>query len=341
MSIKQRPKTILLTSIPADLEGIGENELTVAMKTLYDKKFTLSDTRELIAQLLTDDKIEEVPEAPDCYRLKRDRHAKVYIPQPFYSEEDKDLEMPLTAQEREDLIELEEQVKQGFYLIGVALREIQRRALYREQFKTFDFYVKNKFGFKANYARKQITASEIYDELTPYVEVLPTCESQVRHLSKLPQSNRLTAWTNAVERRNGRVPTEELVKEEVEKILQSGVMCPLDKGDVVVHQSLKKGYWWIVNNVVDGMVSLNGLEGEDCYQYHYSLLEKIEDIDSEKASELLTRFSDIWANASDIRTESEYRTIVGTLKAIYTNLVEFDLSEIQELLLAVLEAESA
>jgi hypothetical protein len=118
-------------------------------------------------------------------------------------------------------------------------------------------------------------------------------------------------------------------------------MCPLDKGDVVVHQSLKKGYWWIVNNVVDGMVSLNGLEGEDCYQYHYSLLEKIEDIDSEKASELLTRFSDIWANASDIRTESEYRTIVGTLKAIYTNLVEFDLSEIQELLLAVLEAESA
>ena len=53
----------------------------------------------------------------------------------------------LTEEEQSDRLHLERKVERAFYEAGRALRELRDRRLYRNTHKTFENYVKDRFGF--------------------------------------------------------------------------------------------------------------------------------------------------------------------------------------------------
>lgn len=115
----------------------------------------------------------------------------------------------------------------GFYEIGIALSSIQNNRLYRDRFKTFDEYCLQRWGIKSSHAYKLIKAANVVDVLKsnddefendkvqlldPQSQIvqklpfwpqeitksLPTSESQVRPLIKLPPNLQKKAWKKAL-----------------------------------------------------------------------------------------------------------------------------------------------
>jgi hypothetical protein len=79
----------------------------------------------------------------------------------------------LEVSERGRLRKLElvvSQAKEHFIAIGKALQEIRDSRLYREDYKTFDKYVEQKWGFKKSRAYQLIDASEVSTKLSTIVD---------------------------------------------------------------------------------------------------------------------------------------------------------------------------
>jgi hypothetical protein len=78
--------------------------------------------------------------------------------------------------------------KQAFIEVGEALREIKERKGYKLNYRTFEEYCKQRWGFTANYARRQIKSSETVKLLqksgAPGHENLT--EKQLRPITTLP-----------------------------------------------------------------------------------------------------------------------------------------------------------
>lgn len=109
---------------------------------------------------------------------------------------------PLSDQERQHLTDYEATIQRGihaFIEVGTALYAIRDAKLYRESYKTFDAYCKDRWQLGRNYAYKLIGASQVVGNLaaSPTVSVLPTKESQVRPLAALPPEQQVEAWTEA------------------------------------------------------------------------------------------------------------------------------------------------
>jgi hypothetical protein len=101
---------------------------------------------------------------------------------------------PLDTPEKARLQELEAIVAQGlqtFYEVGQALIEIRDRKLYRETYKTFEAYCQEKWSLTRRRAYQFMDASEVIQNLCTIVHKIPTKESQVRPLTKLPPAQQL------------------------------------------------------------------------------------------------------------------------------------------------------
>ena len=101
-------------------------------------------------------------------------------------------------------------------MAGYSLYKIWDNWLYREKYKTFEEYCRKRWGISRVYAGRLIRAYRVIDnlktkegEFNDYLFPmgnkntnrlqLPTCESQVRPLTKLPQNLQKQAWQMAVE----------------------------------------------------------------------------------------------------------------------------------------------
>lgn len=129
----------------------------------------------------------------------------------------------LNETERVRLQELEAIVAQGlqtFYEVGQALIEIRDRKLYRESHKTFEAYCKETWSLTRPSAYRLLKAAEVIKNLSPIGDKIPTKESQVRPLTKLPPAKQLEIWQKAVEESPNGTPTakivERLVNEQVD-----------------------------------------------------------------------------------------------------------------------------
>ena len=102
------------------------------------------------------------------------------------------LYQPLTAQERRDYEKHTETVRRflrDFLMGGNALREIQERRLYREEFPglTWDQYCKQKWSIGRDYAYKLIAAAKVTESLSTRVDTTPLAAQHlaVRRMQKI------------------------------------------------------------------------------------------------------------------------------------------------------------
>jgi len=106
----------------------------------------------------------------------------------------------LTIQEQEILRSCEELIKQGletFYVVGRALMTIRDQRLYRVEYSNFESYCRERWDMTRRHAYRFITATSIVDGIAP-TAVMPTHESQIRPLLKLPDTKRRQAWEDAI-----------------------------------------------------------------------------------------------------------------------------------------------
>ena len=97
----------------------------------------------------------------------------------------------LSEAERQERDALERTVQQAFFVAGKALKVLRDKRLYRETHSTFSSYVKERFDFTRRAAYYLIDAALVMNNLkceqfVHRTNVLPTKESQVRPLTKLP-----------------------------------------------------------------------------------------------------------------------------------------------------------
>jgi hypothetical protein len=125
----------------------------------------------------------------------------------------------LTFQEQKDLFQLETRVERGFYIAGLALKQIRDRKLYRQKYKTFEAYCRSRFDFTKAAARYLMGAVEVVDNLKSkqFVDIFPTKESQCRPLLGLTPEIQSQVWLEAVKQASGKVPSARLVKNVLEQ----------------------------------------------------------------------------------------------------------------------------
>lgn len=103
----------------------------------------------------------------------------------------------LSVVERGSLRKLEATIEKGvatFIEVGLALRSIRDEKLYREQHKTFEKYVSERWGFEKSQAYRLIDACEVREKLSPIGDKNERVaeinkESQLRELVDVPEEN--------------------------------------------------------------------------------------------------------------------------------------------------------
>jgi hypothetical protein len=117
------------------------------------------------------------------------------------------LTIQLTENEKVELETLEGIIQRemgSFINVGRALETIRDQRLYREEFKTFAAYCREKWGVSKDHATRLITGSKIADNLIPRgilctpCEIKPTSEFQIRPLSGLEPAQQVEVWEEAV-----------------------------------------------------------------------------------------------------------------------------------------------
>ncbi len=144
---------------------------------------------------------------------------------------------PLELAEQKRLQELEDVIEDGlqsFVGTGMALAEIRDSRLYREEFKTWDEYLRKRWALRKSYANSLISAQAVVSELqmTATAAKLPENEWQARPLIKLrTKESRASAWDTAVKAAGNGNPSAAVVQAAVEELQEpksSGNGGPMD-----------------------------------------------------------------------------------------------------------------
>lgn len=258
----------------------------------------------------------------------------------------------LSDEEKQRRHHLERKVERSFYEAGTALKELRDSRLYRDRWHNWENYIADRFGFKRNYANKQIAAAEVVDSLIQNYEVqgtvgtlsgtltgtLPTAEKQVRPLTSLDPEDRATVWKNAVDKANGKVPTEALVKEAtLEFKSRNAVVNPFRLLQVV---SIKgKGGWFVVSHVGEFSCTCHDFTGKEVIARFFDLKEiTLPPEQRQFAVELQARLAELWRMGDQI-SEVDGNTVKALVQSIGLNAIGF-LTDFQEQLLQLAELQA-
>lgn len=259
----------------------------------------------------------------------------------------------LTDDEIERRHHLERKVERSFYDAGKALAELRDSRLYRDKWGTWEHYIADRFGFRRNYANKQIAAAEVVDSLIQNYEVqgtnrtlsgtvtgtLPTTETQVRPLVCLEPSDRATVWKIAVDKANGKIPTEKLVKETVKEFLNRDAVANPYQLNQIVQIKGKKG-WFVVYHVGEFTCTCRDVIGGETIARHFDLKEiALPKEQRQFAVGLQARLADLWVMAEKLPSLVDEQTIKGLVTTVGSNACGF-LSEFQEQLLQLAELQA-
>lgn len=109
-----------------------------------------------------------------------------------------------------------ERHQEGFMAAAEALVAIRDQKLYRQTHDNFEDYCQERWGFTANYARRQITAAEVATQLkSENVPVGTLSERVLREVSNVPKEKRLEVLDKATQASKGK-PTAKAIKEAKE-----------------------------------------------------------------------------------------------------------------------------
>lgn len=109
-----------------------------------------------------------------------------------------------------------ERHQEEFMAAAEALVAIRDQKLYRQTHDNFEDYCQERWGFTANYARRQITAAEVATQLkTENVPVGTLSERVLREVAAVPKEKRLAVLDKASQASKGK-PTAKAIKEAKE-----------------------------------------------------------------------------------------------------------------------------
>lgn len=147
---------------------------------------------------------------------------------------------PLTQAEARDLERLESDIETGlahFRRVGLALREISERKLYRQDYPNFDAYCRERWGFARSQAYRSIAAAKIVEDVCGWLSPgeaqpvgqpakppvrLPETVRQALPLGRLGgPKEQAEVWQRAVEEAGGKSPPTSRV-EELVALAESG-----------------------------------------------------------------------------------------------------------------------
>jgi hypothetical protein len=134
----------------------------------------------------------------------------------------------LSAIEKTSLKTLEKVIESGvasFLATGSALKEIRDDRLYRENHKTFESYIKSRWGFEKSRAYQLIAASDIKDNLSTVVDVPKAKEinneRQLRELTNVPAESLKDVIVKASEIVGDEPLTAKAIKQAREEVLET------------------------------------------------------------------------------------------------------------------------
>lgn len=145
---------------------------------------------------------------------------------PDTADQEKVERSPLSPEEAQELEQCENDIEDaisGFYTVGLRLRMIKLKKLYRAAYDTFDEYCQKRFGFGQNYANRIARASKVVENLksVPNGTVsVPTTEAQARALCSLPPEQQIEAARNLQKKTGDKEPTTKDYQEEVNKMVK-------------------------------------------------------------------------------------------------------------------------
>ena len=108
---------------------------------------------------------------------------------------------------------------EAFVQVGWALSVIRDEKLYKNCFRTFDEYCRERWGYARAHAYRLMESAKtvrMIERMSPNGDKIPTSEGQTRPLSSLPEEERPEAWNEAV-RRSGAKVTASVVQEVVDE----------------------------------------------------------------------------------------------------------------------------
>jgi hypothetical protein len=152
--------------------------------------------------------------------VESDRSGNWRIVQTVTTEVVSNCDRSLSIEEKQELLSLERTIERGFYLAGLALKQLRDRRLYRESYATFEIYCRDRFDFTRATAYYLIGAAKVIENLKcqQFVDIFPTKESQCRPLMTLPPEKQKKVWLKAIEQAKGKVPSASIVKSVVAEI---------------------------------------------------------------------------------------------------------------------------
>lgn len=131
------------------------------------------------------------------------------------------MERQLTTVERSRFRTLEKIIDEGletYVRVGVALAEVKSAKLYRDDYGTWESYVRQRWNFSKRHADNLISASEVTQRLIENgnncSQKLPATESQARELAKAPPEAQAEIWEDVLDEHEE--PTAKDVKRAVE-----------------------------------------------------------------------------------------------------------------------------
>ncbi len=259
----------------------------------------------------------------------------------------------LTDDEIQRRHHLERKVERSFYDAGKALAELRDARLYRDRWHNWEDYVTDRFGWKRSYVHRQIAAAEVVDNLLEAFDemltnrqqsvtptgTLPTAETQVRPLVALDPEVRATVWKTAVDKANGKVPTEALVKEAVKEFKsRDAVVNPYRVGQVVTIKG-KKG-WLVVFHIGEFTCTCRDITGKEIIERHFDLKEIVLPPEQRQfAVGLQVRLEELWLKGDRLPSQVDGDTIKGLVVSVGSNACGF-LTDFQEQLLQLAELQS-
>ncbi len=193
------------------------------------------------------------------------------------------------------------------------MREQTERKLYRNTHRTFEDYVKDRFGFGRSRSCRLIDAVTVVDNLTDspkmlpnWQQILPTNEYQVRPLTKLEPDQQREAWRKAVESCGGSVPSGRLVKDIVQRIKEkplAPVPNPYHLGEVCRIMASsdpeikgKGGMWCIVSEIHEFSCTVKTYQGRITIRLDNLRLIDYSTADCEAMGKLCDRLSKLYSD---------------------------------------------
>ena len=96
--------------------------------------------------------------------------------------------------------QLERDIESGIRSVGQSLMEIHSKALYKEDYGTFENYCKQRWGFSDRWARDMIEAETIKARIGTIVPVLDLKTKHLAEISKIPEKQQAQVTANVLEK---------------------------------------------------------------------------------------------------------------------------------------------